>query len=325
MIAAGGIDVGGTKIEAKLFAKDWELLDVRRATTPKDDYDELLAAIIDQYQWLSRISKGVEIPVGIGIPGLVERSSGRAVIANLPAKGQNLQADLVEKIVSPVWFENDCRAFTLSEARLGAGKGFKTVFGLVLGTGVAGGFTKEGALVRGQNGAAGEIGHLPIPATVAGQYDLPTLTCGCGRDGCYETYISGPGLQRLARLIAGKSISPKDIASGAHSGDQTLIRTMDIWTDLVGSLLRSVLLVIDPDCIVLGGGLSNIPGIETRLTEEFPKDLLQGVTPPPVLLAADGDSSGTRGAAMAAYDASQGRQSGLRDNSSLALSAGRLT
>ncbi len=294
MALAGGMDVGGTKIEAKLFGPGWSVLDSRRTATPTGDYQSLLQGISDQFDWLEQSADRVDIPIGIGVPGLVDHATGHMVIANLPVEGRNLAKDFASARGRAVPFVNDCRAFTLSEAVLGAGRGHGAVLGLVIGTGVAGGLAVNGQLLGARNDAAGEFGHTPIPATLAREYDLPILRCGCGQMGCYETFVSGPGLERLAEHLTGTRASTAQIAGDA--------RVMQVWARLAGAMLRTILLVADPDVIVLGGGLSNIPGLADLLAGELPNDLLAGVSPPPVRLAEGGDASGARGAALMALE-----------------------
>ncbi len=296
----GGIDVGGTKIEAKLFDRNWQVLESRRVQTPTDSYVKLIAAIADQYRWLDTVSGDSCTPIGVGVPGLVDQNTGHMVIANLPVAGNNLRDDLIAIVNHPVPFVNDCRAFTLSEAKLGAGQAYPVVQGLILGTGVAGGLAVNGELVYGKNGAAGEFGHTPIPASLSSNYSLPMLTCGCGQTGCYETLVSGPGMVNLAAKLFGLDATPPEIARGAARGDKTTGRIMKVWTEITCALIRSIMLVTDPDCIVLGGGLSNIAGLPERLSAQLPNGLLPGIVIPHILLAEGGDSSGVRGAAMVA-------------------------
>ncbi len=304
MTNAGGIDVGGTKIEATLFDANWQILETRRISTPTDSYNNLLAEILAQYRWLESISNSANTPIGIGVPGIIDRTTGHMIIANLPVAGRNLRDDLIKQVDHPVPVVNDCRAFTLSEAKLGAGRGYSIVQGLILGTGVAGGLAVNSKLIYGKNGAAGEFGHTPIPATLSSKFSLPLSTCGCGQTGCYETLISGPGMVNLAASMFNLTTTPPEIASAAARGDEVTGQIMDIWAEITCALIRSIILVVDPDCIVLGGGLSNIPGIADRLIRQLPIGLLSGVNIPQILLAEGGDSSGVRGAAMVAQNES---------------------
>lgn len=303
MVAAGGIDVGGTKIEAKLFSDDWVDLESRRIDTPNESYAQLLDAVENQLNWLETKAGGTSFPIGVGIPGYVEKLSGRAVVANLPANGMPLQEDLIKNFGRPIWFENDCKAFALSEARLGAGRGYEYVLGLVLGTGAAVGFTSGGKLVEGLHGSLQEIGHSPIPEELLTRHNLQKLECGCGEIGCYETYVAGPGLINLSLAKTGQKVSTVEIAARAARGEVEFIEIMDIWVDIAGSLIKDAIRLSGADCIVLGGGLSNIPGVEKRLMAYFDSDGSEQIQRCPILLAQGGDSSGARGAALVAFDA----------------------
>ena len=307
MSKAGGIDVGGTKIEATLFDANWQVLKTRRNPTPTDNYNNLLAAILAQYRWLESISDSANTPIGIGVPGILDQTTGHMIIANLPVAERNLRDDLIKQVKHAVPFVNDCRAFTLSEAKLGAGRGHSIVQGLILGTGVAGGLAVNSHLVYGKNGAAGEFGHMPIPATLSSKYSLPMLSCGCGQIGCYETLLSGPGMVNLAAILFNISATPAEIASTAACGDEISGQIMKIWTEIVCALIQSIILVVDPDCIILGGGLSNIPGLTDRLSAQLQIGLFPGLELPQILLAEGSDSSGVRGAAMIAQDESIAR------------------
>ena len=188
MTRLGGIDLGGTKIEARLFDDDLRELERRRIPTPTRTYPSLLEALEDQMNWLDGQAKGCMI--GVGAPGLINPQSGVIFCANLPASGQTLGADLGARLGRPVSLINDCRAFTLSEALLGAGRPFDSVLGLVIGTGVAGGYAIQGRLATDLNGGHGEYGHLPMPASLLERHSLPVTACACGSIGCFETFLS---------------------------------------------------------------------------------------------------------------------------------------
>ena len=301
MVRAGGIDLGGTKIEAKLFSDSWADLDSRRIDTPKHSYSNLLDAMEDQVRWLDEKSNQAAIPIGIGVPGLVDPLNGMAIIANLSAHGENLRDDLSRRVGRRIWFENDCRALTLSEARLGVGVGYKTVMGLILGTGVAVAFAIRGALAGDERGLSEEFGHHPIPNSMVRKYQLPVFDCGCGRTGCYETLVAGPGLVRLAKAMTSRNCSPKEIANLSRSGDSAFVQVMDTWAELVASLISEASEVKSPDCVVLGGGLSNIPGIEKKLMDNHSDPSCCDIRLP-IFVAQGGDSSGARGAALYAAD-----------------------
>ena len=300
MALTGGIDLGGTKIEARLFDKHWAIVESRRVPTPTDSYEELLAVLVDQVRWLDDVAGSEDLPVGVGIPGLIDQTTGHMLTANLPATGKSLPLDLMRNVGKAVTIINDCRAFTLSEAVLGAGRGHAAVLGMIIGTGVAGGYAVNGALVPNLNGMAGEFGHSPIPAQLVADHGFPLLPCKCGRIGCFESLIAGPGLTQLARNMTGRTVSVADIAAASEKGDSDLSSVYDAWTATVAELIKTLMMALDPQCIVLGGGLSKIPNVCAHLANAARPGLLAGTKLPHICLAEGGDSSGTRGAALAA-------------------------
>ena len=301
----GAIDLGGTKIEACLFDADLIPVLSRRIATPATSYSDLVDAVIAQYDWLrARASSDLghrgRLPLGIGIPGVIDRQPGLSKTANLSANDMPLRDDLARRIGFAVPIMNDCKCFALSEANGGAGAGFATLFGLILGTGCGGGVCHHGRLVTGRNDLPGEVGHIGIPAHHPALRSLPALVCGCGRIGCFETLVSGPGMQALARHLTGIEQSPQEIALGAAAGDPAMRLVFDTWLDVLCQLVHMIQLTIDPDCIVLGGGLSRIEGIVGSLADRFDRHRLKGTDAPVFLAATFGDSSGVRGAAMLA-------------------------
>lgn len=296
----GALDVGGSKIESVLYTAALEPAARRRVAVGKDSYDGLLTAIAAEARWLEEQAGGTALDYGIGLPGLIDPESGRALTANLPATGQPLAADLAARLQRRITVGNDCKCFALSEANGGAGAGFATVFGLILGTGLGGGVVQDGKLVVGLNGLPGEVGHLGIPADLAARYDLPLMACGCGRIGCYETLVSGPGFARLALQLAKREVAPAEIVRLADAGDPEMGQVLQIWLALVAELIHTIQLTIDADCVVLGGGLSNIPKLAARLATAFAGRHLPGVRAPVFATARFGDASGVRGAALLA-------------------------
>ena len=296
-VIAAGIDLGGTKIEAQLFTSDWTCADRRRIPTPAD-YPALLAAMADQIAWC-HTRAGAPVPVGIAAAGLVNPQTGLAFTANLPATGHPFPADISAAAGCPVTYVNDCRALTLSEAVFGAARGLSPVAGLILGTGIGGGVAIEGRLVPGPAMVGGEFGHFAAPAHLVAAHGLPVHRCGCGRMGCTETYVAGPGLTRLCQHVTGRTLSPPEIAAG-KAADPALARVWSIWTEFAAELLMTLTFVIDPAAIVLGGGLSRIPGIAADLSAALAAAQLPGFAIPRILIAEAGDASGARGAAYAA-------------------------
>jgi predicted NBD/HSP70 family sugar kinase len=296
----GGIDLGGTKVEACLFDADLKPVRSRRVATPRSSYAELVDCLVGQYEWLRDAAAGADLALGVGLPGVTEAATGLCLAANLVAAGKPLRQDLSRRLGFAVPFENDCKCFAFSEANGGAGEGYGTVFGLILGTGCGGGVCRRGRLVLGRNGLPGEVGHIGIPLGTAVSLDLPLLHCACGRDGCYETLLSGPGMAALARHRTGRAVPAEAIAEQAEAGDADLQRVLDGWLHLACELLRTIQVTVDPDCIVLGGGLSRIKGLEAKLSRQFVVHQVQGLVSPAILPARYGDSSGVRGAAMLA-------------------------
>lgn len=297
---SGGIDIGGTKIEASVFDEDWNPIATQRIATPHVSYQALVNTVTKQAKWLAEQSSVDQMPIGIGIPGLHNAQTGFAFTANLPATGHTFRDDLQNAIGSEVTFGNDCDLFAFSESVLGAGKDHETVFGLILGTGIGGGVCHGNRLVQSLNSAAGEVGHLSISSALIQELDLPILQCGCGRKGCYETLAAGPGMSQLSRIVTGQILEAPVIVANAANGDEGAVRVMNMWRRLIAELISDLQVTIDPNCVVLGGGLSNIPGVAKFIADGLPEVLLRESTPPVVLTAKYGDSSGTRGAALAA-------------------------
>lgn len=285
----GGIDLGGTKIEARVF--DTELIEVarHRIATPTDSYASMLDGIAAQVQWLE--GQGDLTAIGLGSPGLINPRTGVMLTANLPATGERLGHDISARVGREISVINDCRAFTLSEATMGAGKGFANVVGLVIGTGVAGGHAVNGQLVPDLNGQHGEYGHLPLPATLVAEHHLPLLPCGCGLTACIETYLAGPGLVRLAKHMTGKTRTTQEIMAGMPA-----VRAA--WLQLASHLVALITRTQDPDVIVLGGGLGMIDDLAKHLGHAMEGQMLKNTDLPQIVQAAHGDASGALGAAI---------------------------
>ncbi|MCW5320935.1 ROK family protein [Verminephrobacter aporrectodeae subsp. tuberculatae] len=303
----GAIDLGGTKIEACLYDAQLQPVQRQRVATPQGAYAGLLDAIEQQCLWLQGCAGDAHLPIGMGIPGLIDRQTGLSTTANLSAMGQPLQADLSARLGRPIAVENDCKCFALSEAQGGAGAGQALVFGLILGTGVGGGLCRQGELMLHHLGISGEVGHVALPVHCTEQWRLPVLRCGCGRTGCYETYVSGPGMARLCQHLTGRALGAQDIAQGHARGDAQLQTVYRVWLWLLCELLHTMQLAIDPDCVVFGGGLSRIPGLPEQVAQAFPAHQLPGLRAPRFASAQFGDSSGVRGAAILAQRLQENR------------------
>ena len=297
MIAAG-IDLGGTKIETQIFDAAWQPVSRQRVATP-GDYPALVQAMAAQIRW-AEAAGGEGLPIGIGAAGLVNPATGLALTANLAASGQPFPDDIAKAAGRPITYVNDCRALALSEAVFGAGRGHRTVLGLILGTGIGGGVAIDGTLMAGPSMTGGEFGHTSAAADLVARYGLPVVACGCGAVGCAETLVSGRGLTRLAEALLGQALTAPQIAAAR---DGAAAPVWQAWCALMASLLRNLTLTVDPDIIVLGGGLSQIPGVAEDLSRALQAAQLPGFAIPRIAIAEGGDSSGARGAAHAAFTA----------------------
>ena len=293
-----GIDLGGTKMEAQVFDDAWSVALRRRLDTPKD-YADLVTELADLIRWADAQTSGT-VPVGIGAAGLVNPKTGLALTANLVATGQLFPADIACTIGRPVTYMNDCRALALSEAVFGQGKGRRTVMALILGTGVGGGIAVDGAILQGPTHTGGEFGHTSAPAHLVAKHDLPIWRCGCGRMGCIETYIAGPGLVRLAKHILGTDLTTVEIAARRNIDTGPV---WQVWCDFSADLLHSLTLTADPDLIVLGGGLTHIDRLVEDLSAAARRAQIGDFAVPEIVLAQGGETSGARGAAYAAWQA----------------------
>jgi len=295
-MTAIGIDLGGTKIETQIFDDNWDVVARQRDDTPHD-YKALVEKIADQIDWGVKQTNN-STPVGIGAAGLINPRNGLALTANLVATGHPFPADIAKHAGRRVTYVNDCRALALSEAVFGQGKDHQTVMALILGTGVGGGLCVNRRILHGPTLTGGEFGHTSAPANIVAQHNLPVWQCGCGRIGCIETYIAGPGLVRLAKHLTGQNVTTHQIAA-ARDGEMASV--WQLWCDLTADLLLTLTLTADPDLIVLGGGLTHIEGIVDDLTRATKAAQLSTFGTSPLVLAQGGETSGARGAAYAAW------------------------
>ena len=293
-VIAAGIDLGGTKIEAQLFDADWKVVADQRIATPVD-YHGLLDAVAGLVAWADQTA-GKALTIGICHPGLTDPMTGQALAANIPTTGHSFVQDISDLTAREISCLNDCRALALSEAAFGHGRGHRTVAALVMGTGIGGGVVVDKSIWEGPTGVGGEFGHGPLPAHLVQASDLPIVPCGCGRLGCVETLISGPGLTRLGQSMTGRKLSPVEIAAGRLS-DPDIAKVWDVWCQLVAETLHSIVLTVDPDVIVLGGGLSQIDGVAADLSRSLGAIQLAPWGNVPIHCAQGGDASGARGAA----------------------------
>ena len=278
-----GVDLGGTKIEAIALGRDRREIFRKRVPTPRGDYDATLAAVV------SLVHDVGEGTVGVGIPGALSRVTGLVKNANSTwLIGRPLKEDLERALGRPVRIENDANCFALSEAIDGAGQGVRAVFGVILGTGVGGGIVIDGSVLVGRNAIAGEWGHNPLP--LPRPEDLPLPACYCRRAGCIETYLCGPALEREHAALTGERRSAKEIA--ALEGE-----ALERYVERLSRALAAVINVLDPDVIVLGGGLSNIERLYTDVPRLWPRYVFSDHVATRLVRHVHGDSSGVRGAA----------------------------
>jgi fructokinase len=290
-----GIDLGGTKIEGIALEADTVVGARRRVTTPRDyagtlDAIERLVAEIES-------DAGRTGSVGVGIPGVVSHATGLVKNANSTwLIGRPLLVDLEARLARPVRVANDANCFALSEAVDGAGRGFETVFGVILGTGVGGGIAIRQRIHEGPNQIAGEWGHNPLP-WMTDEERAAAPACYCEKRGCIETFLSGPGFERDYARLSGAERSSQDIVRAAASREPHAVRALERYEDRLARALAAVLNVLDPDVVILGGGMSNLPGLPSAVSAALPRYVFSDTVRTKVVLNAHGDSSGVRGAA----------------------------
>ena len=278
-----GVDIGGTKIEALALDAAGREVFRKRIPTPRGDYEATVAAVV------SLVAEAGAGTVGVGIPGALSRATGRVKNANSTwLIGRSLKEDLERALKREIRLENDANCFALSEAIDGAGQGARVVFGVILGTGVGGGIVVDGRVLTGPNAIAGEWGHNPLPLPT--DADLPLPPCYCGRFGCIETYLSGPGLARDHQQITGARLAPEEIVS---LGGESLRR----YAGRLARALATVINLLDPDVIVLGGGMSNIERLYGEVPRLWGRHVFSDRVTTRLARHAHGDSSGVRGAA----------------------------
>jgi fructokinase len=290
-----GIDLGGTKIEGIAIDSTGRERLRRRVPTPKQDYGAILRAIVDLVGCLET-EMGERGSVGVGIPGAISPATGLVKNANTVVLiGHALDRDLAHLLERPVRVENDANCFALSEACDGAGAGARVVFGVIVGTGTGGGVVVDGQVLTGRHAIGGEWGHNPIPWPT--DDERPGPTCYCGKLGCIETFLAGPSLTRDHERRFGARLDAAQIAALAEAGDPQAVVTMAIYEDRMARCLASVINILDPDVIVLGGGVSNIARLYREVPPLLRKYVFSDTVNTPVIPARHGDSSGVRGAA----------------------------
>jgi fructokinase len=287
-----GIDLGGTKIEIAALGPDGTEVFRHRIPTPSGYPDTLSALATLVRDCESRL--GIIATVGIGIPGVISPASGLVKGANsIALNGQRLDHDISDRLDREVRIENDANCFALSEATDGAGAGYGVVFGVILGTGCGGGIIMNGRVHRGPHRIAGEWGHTPLPWPTG--IEVPGNLCWCGKRGCLETYLAGPS---LARDCDGPGAHDAgSLPARAAAGEKAAVAALDRHADRLARGLAAIINILDPDAIVLGGGLSNMDHLYSELPRRIPGYAFSDTIATPILANRHGDSSGVRGAA----------------------------
>ena len=289
-----GVDVGGTKIEAIALDPEGRERFRRRIAAPRGDYSATVDAIAGLVAE-AEAAAGAGT-VGLGIPGAISPATGLVKNANSTwLNGRPLSRDLAAALGREVRLANDANCFALSEAVDGAGAGRHVVFGVIIGTGTGGGLVVDSRVVVGANAVAGEWGHNPMPWPEPDEW--PGRACYCGRSGCIETCLSGPAMSRDYEEKTGIAINAAAIAERATQAERAALDLMERYEQRMARALASIINVIDPDAIVLGGGLSNIERLYANVPRLWPAYVFSDRVDTPLLRAKHGDSSGVRGAA----------------------------
>lgn len=291
-----GIDLGGTKIEGILLSPHGIIEKKIRVGTPPDTYNEILITVCELIRTLQK-DQPKTLKVGIGMPGAISRFTNTIKNCNaIPLNNQSMHTDIENQLGYPILLENDANCFAMSEATFGAGRKHNSVFGVILGTGTGGGFVIKKNVIQGANGIAGEWGHNSIPDS-AKELIKGARICYCGRTNCIETILSGRGIRQTYLEISGEDIDAKEIAGRATGGETFAKQCVNLFCTQLAHCLASVVNILDPDIIVLGGGLSNIKKLYEKVLPAmrphiFSDNIVTRISPPSF-----GDASGAIGAA----------------------------
>lgn len=291
-----GVDLGGTKIEIIALEEDGTVLLRERVATPQGDYAATLAAIAGLVEVAETRLGRAGLPVGIGTPGAISRATGLLKNSNsICLNGQPLQQDLEARLNRPLRISNDANCFALSEAMDGAAAGARVVFGVIIGTGTGAGIVVNHQVLTGPNAIAGEWGHNPLPWPRA--EELPGPDCYCGKQGCIETWLSGTGLARDFTQHTGETLSAESIAARAEHGEVASRAALGRYYDRMARALAHVINILDPDVIVLGGGMGKIPTLYYEIPRRWGAYVFSDRVDTRLVAPKHGDSSGVRGAA----------------------------
>ena len=307
-----GIDLGGTKIEIVALDDSGRERLRRRIAAPRGDYERTLAAIVGLVESTER-ELDARGTVGIGTPGALSRRTGLVKNSNsVWLNGQPLRDDLERRLGREVRIANDANCFVLSEAIDGAGQDAQVVFGVILGTGCGGGIVVDRRVLTGINAIAGEWGHNPLPLPTGD--DLPLPPCYCGKSGCNELYLSGTGLARDHRAMNGTTLTAEQIVVASANGDASAVASIDRYEERLARALSTVINIVDPDVIVLGGGMSNVARLYETVPRLWGRTITSDHVDTSLVRNHHGDSSGVRGAAwLWSFDAPVHRSAASAD------------
>ena len=290
-----GIDLGGTKIAAVVLGQGGDVRWERRTPTPRENYDATLDALTTLVRE-GEAAAGDRCSVGIGMPGAISPATGLVKNANSTwLNGRALKEDLEHRLGREIRLANDANCLAVSEATDGAAAGAHVVFGVILGTGTGGGLAIDGHVITGPNAIAGEWGHNPLPWP--SDAERPGPSCYCGRCGCIETFLSGPGLALAFERATGRALNGEAVVTLADHGDATAAAVLDTWLSQLARSLASVINLLDPDVIVVGGGLSKIARVYQEVPQRWGAFVFSDHVATRLVPAKFGDASGVRGAA----------------------------
>ncbi len=293
-----GIDLGGTKIEGIVMAGDSAILHRERVNTPQGDYAGTVAAVVDLIHRLERSVGQTGLRVGLGHPGSVSPVNGLMRNSNsVCLNGKPLQSDLEALLGRGIRMTNDANCLALSEASDGAAAGASSVFAVILGTGVGGGVVINGELLMGANGIAGEWSHNPLPWARPEWDEANGTHCWCGKRSCIETWLSGVGLAEDHARVTQEKISGEEIVTRAEAGDERCSATLSRYEDRLSRALAHIINVLDPEVVVLGGGVSRVQRIYRYVPALWDEWIFSDIVTTKLVPAIHGDSSGVRGAA----------------------------
>lgn len=292
-----GLDIGGTKVAGVAMDDDGAEVATARRALPRGDYDGTIAAVAATVREIEAATGCAASRIGVCVSGNVQADGGAVKLGTLTwIQGRPFRDDIAAATGAEVRMANDADCFALSEAADGAGAGARSVFGLILGTGVGGGFVHDGRLVTGKRGIAGEIGHIPLPGASAAE--LAASHCSCGRVGCVEALLSGGAMAREFRALTGREATDaRAVAELADAGDAEARAAWDRYEERLGRLIGLIVNMLEPDVVVLGGGVSNVRRIYAGAAAQMAQHVFGGVCDTRLVQNARGDSSGVRGAA----------------------------